>query len=457
MIYTMPVKFFVGDLLTRLFFAYVFVGMLLFAGGVFYFNNTGAEITEWIYHPLAPYVTGAAVTLLLAPIVVGGIRRIRRGVLTLTIDSETSRIVFGSVRRSEWRQIDHDYAFTDIGQIEVLRNYESRPNARRTGTVAVDSYELNLYFHTDDTWIGVTESRDRPQMQWEAKRISQLTRVPVTERNAPEMVGRGTTGTSDAIDRDATAHPPSAPPFLSENEREVVHRLEVKPGKLRAKLFPFHFQIADQPGQHLASLLMPVVSHFVNKVPYGKSLAAVRYLSADRDASETDRQTLVAELHQAGWRGERELVETVARVFDAHAGIGADRALIEDRAGRYYLWLGDRVRGLSWKYRINFFDVLERVIKDAPRRFAKYQQAPETLLKLQLSEAHSLKFILDVAAVVICGFAAWFSIISIRAGVGWGEPAVLAKGFVAALVTVTLIVCWQVLRRKLGRPTRRPE
>ena len=48
----MPVKFFVGDLLTRIFFAYVFLGMLLFAAGVFYFNNTNAEIAEWIYHPL---------------------------------------------------------------------------------------------------------------------------------------------------------------------------------------------------------------------------------------------------------------------------------------------------------------------------------------------------------------------------------------------------------------------
>ena len=140
-------------------------------------------------------------------------------------------------------------------------------------------------------------------------------------------------------------------------------------------------------------------------------------------------------------------METVARVFDAHAGIGADRALIEDRAERYYLWLGDRARGLVRKYRINFFEVLERVIKEAPKRFAKYQQAPETLLKLQFSEAYSLKFILDVAAVVICGFAAWFSIISIRAGVGWGGPAVLAKGIVAALVTVALIVSWQILRR----------
>ena len=190
---------------------------------------------------ITPYVAGAVVLLLLAPILVGVIRRVRSGAPTLTINSETGRIAFGSVRRGEWRQIDHDYTFTDLGQIEVLRNYESRPNARRTGTVALDSYELNLYFHTTDTWVGVTESRDRRQMQWESERISQLTKVPVTERNAPELAGRAPI--DRATDRGTSTGTPNRARVPVRKGTRGDPQPRGQAGQASSKGFPFHFQL----------------------------------------------------------------------------------------------------------------------------------------------------------------------------------------------------------------------
>ena len=231
---------------------------------------------------------------------------------------------------------------------------------------------------------------------------------------------------------------------------EVFHTLPVLQGKLRLKLFPFHFRVTDQIGQSMASLLSPVVSHMVNKLPLRKSASALRYLCSDRDTDGTARAGLVTGLHESGWHGEREVHDLLVHVFDAQSapvpGGNASRDLFE----RYYIRLADQVRNLAWKYRIVFLEHLERVCADAARRFDTYARQPGKLTGIQQSEAYAFRFIVGVAAVVICGATGAFSWLALRAGIRWGEPQVIVGGSIGAAVTLALALLARKLRRRMG-------
>jgi len=461
MVFRVPRRYFISDFLWKMFFLYVFIGMIVFAAGMLYFNNTDADLGALLQRPEAPYAAGAALLVLLAPVLIGLVRNGRRGLPCVHVDRERRTITFGEIRRRRWVKIDHEYQFTDLDEIEVLRNYETRWNARRTSTRPVDSYEINLHFRPDDRWIGITESLDRQLMKAQAGKIAEMTAARLIERNVTEMggvPGTGATPESRTTLRNAPAgadQPLGPPPFLSEKEAEIVHSLPVLEGKLRLKLFPFHFKLTDQMGQSIASLLMPLVSHLVNKVPAGKSAAAIHYLCSDRDASDTDRRAKVSSLVDAGWRGEREVYDVLARVCDAGSapviGGNASRDLYE----RYYMRLADQVRNLRWKYRVVFMEQLERVVAEAPDRFDSYALQPDKLTGIQESEAYAFKFILDVVALVIVGAAGAFSWFALRSGIKWGEPQVIVGGSVGAAVTLGLVYLWIRLRRRMGRKVRR--
>ncbi|MBU8912895.1 MAG: hypothetical protein KOO61_02660 [Spirochaetales bacterium] len=446
MVFRVPRGYFIMNFLWTMFFAYVFIGVIAFAAGTLHFNNTDADLGALLQRPEAPYATGAALLVLLAPVLIGVVRKTRRGLPCVHVDRECRTITFGETRRRRWAKIDHEYQFTDLDEVEVLRNYETRWNARRTATRPVDSYEINLHFRPDDRWIGITESLDRQLMKAQAGKIAEMTAARLIERNVTEMAG---------VLKAGGDQPLGAPPFLSEEEAEIMHSLPVLEGKLRLKLFPFHFKLTDQMGQSIASLLKPLVSHLVNKVPAGKSAAALHYLCSDRDASDTDRRANVARLIDAGWRGEGEVYDVLAHVCDAGSapviGGNASRDLYE----RYYMRLADQVRNLSWKYRVMFMEQLERVVAEAPDRFDSYVLQPEKLTGIQESEAYAFKFILDVAALVIVGAAGAFSWFALRSGIKWGEPQVTVGGSVGTAVTLGLVYLWIRLRRRMGRRVRR--
>ena len=235
----------------------------------------------------------------------------------------------------------------------------------------------------------------------------------------------------------------------------MLHSIKVIEGKLRLKLFPFHFRITDQMGQSLASLLAPLVSHFVSKVPPRKAAAALKFLSSDRDTGAAERRVLLSGLTDAGWHGEREVYHVLVHVFDAQSapiiGGSASRDLFE----RYYMQLADQIRNLNWKYRLVFIEQLERVVAEAPDRFESYALQPEKLTGIQQSEAYAFRFILDVAAIVICGATGVLSWFVLRSGIEWHELQVIVGGSVGAAITLALVALWIRLRRRMGRKVRR--
>ncbi|MCK4514785.1 MAG: hypothetical protein KAU31_05975, partial [Spirochaetaceae bacterium] len=87
--------------------------------------------------------------------------------------------------------------------------------------------------------------------------------------------------------------------------------------------------------------------------------------------------------------------------------------------------------------------------------FDSYSLQPEKLTGIQQSEAYAFRFILDVAAIVICGMAGVFSWFVLRSGIEWQEPQVIAGGGVGAAITLGLVHLWIRLRRKMGRRVRR--
>ena len=281
MVFRVPRQYFIGDFLWKMFFLYVFIGMIAFAAGLLYFNNTDADLGALLQRPEAPYAAGAALLVLLAPVLIGLVRSARRGLPCVHVDRERRTVTFGETRRRRWAKIDHEYQFTDLDEIEVLRNYETRWNARRTSTRPVDSYEINLHFRPDDRWIGITESLDRQLMKAQAGKIAEMTAARLIERNVTEM--GGVPGTGEGRPGPPTSNAPAGggqplgpPPFLSEKEAEILYSLPVLEGKLRMKLFPFHFKLTDQMGQSIASLLLPLVSHLVNKLPRPRSATSAR-------------------------------------------------------------------------------------------------------------------------------------------------------------------------------------
>ena len=343
MVFRIPRSYFISDFLWKMFFLYVFIGMIAFAAGMLHFNNTDADFGALLQRPEAPYFAGGALALLLAPVLIGLLHNIRRGLPCVHVDRDRRTITFGRLRRRRWIQVDHEYPFSDLDEVEVLRNYESRWNARRTTTIQRDSYELNLRFGPDNRWIGITEALDRQLMQAQATHIAEMTGASFVERNVTEMgaaPGAAIAGVALHFPAPGASEPP---PFLSGRDVEVIHSIRVIDGKLRLKLFPFHFRIADQIGQSLASLLAPLVSHFVNKVPASKSAAALKYLCSDRDASDTDSRHAIAPLTEAGWHGEREVYDVLVHVFDAQSAPIIGGSASRDVFERYYMRLADQI------------------------------------------------------------------------------------------------------------------
>ena len=77
----------------------------------------------------------------------------------------------------------------------------------------------------------------------------------------------------------------------------------------------------------------------------------------------SDRDEPVDQLREAGWHGPDEVYEVLVRV-------------------------------------------LERVVAESGARFDGYELRPERLRSIQQSQAYAFRFIIDVAAVVICGAVA---------------------------------------------------
>ena len=436
----MPRSFYTGRGFWRLFFIYVFIGMILFAAGTLYINNTQNNVFEVLQSPNMPLILTVTGAILLLPFLMSFVKNMRSGVPVLDIDGMTQRITFGLAGKKEWKKVDHEYTFADLAQVEVLRNHEFRAGGGSRGSVAFDSYELNLYFSPDDRWIGVTESRNRQRILGQAEDISRITGAGITDEN----VTRQRVVTRGREEPDFSA----PPPFLTKEDLTPVDRVDVIGLKLRLKLFPFRVRLTDTLGQQLADLLMPVVSHFVNKVGYRKSLPALEYLCSCRYSDPDARTASIRRLVEAGWQGEESLYSTIARIFDARTGFAPLTQPSRDAFERYYMQLNDRLYLLAKKYRIVLIEYLEKIIEQAPDRYAKYEMQPSRLKELQRSENYAFKFIVDIAALVICGFAAAFTVMALRAGVSWGEPGVTAGGVVSAVITITLIYAWFRFRRR---------
>jgi len=91
MVFRVPRGYFVSDFLWKIFFLYVFLGMILFAAGMFHFNNTDADFGALLRRPDAPYVGGGMLLVLLAPVVVGFVRNAWRGLPCVPASSGANR------------------------------------------------------------------------------------------------------------------------------------------------------------------------------------------------------------------------------------------------------------------------------------------------------------------------------------------------------------------------------
>ena len=445
----MPPRFHIGNVFWRMFFIYFFIFMIAVAVITLAVNNGGLDIASLIEHPQRDYYLAAAAAVIILPYLLAMILAFLKPHPVLEIDRLKQVIKAGYMRRGEWKSVVHEYRFVDLGAIEVLRNYEIHGRGYIGRSGRGDSYELNLYFHTDGLWLGISESTMRPKILEQASLVSGLTRVPYLENNergyspaaaAAEAVSEGRDEPPDAFN--------DLPPFVRARIGEPVHSIEVNSGKLRRKLLPFSFRLSDDAGRQFTALIMPVVSHFVNRVGYDKSLAAFEYMCSDRD--DPDRRERLRLLFDAGWRGEDELLATLSRVYDAATGPVPGLLANRDAFERYYMTLQDDIQVPVLKYRIIFFELLEEVIRGYPDRIDKYERDPGSLNKIQNSENYALRFMIGLgfgAVIVVFGF---FSGISLLFAYRAGGPEAFLGAAILSAITIALIWLRHRLRKKFG-------
>jgi hypothetical protein len=340
---------------------------------------------------------------------------------------------------------------------------------------------LNLYFPSNDVWLGITESRNRQHILDQAHQISKLTgvqfkennvtdgftfnssvttpleqeQIPVPESDLIEPVNPNGLSTK-SLKKNVMSHNPQAdmadlPPFVRDSIGEPVSSLAINAARLKQKRFPLKMSMTNQISQQFSTLISPVVSHMVNKVPYDKSLAALEYLCSDRDDSRMDREEKLRRLEKAGWQGEKELFLAITLIFDSQTGIGIGVGHAKDLFERFYMSLSDNIRIPGIKYRLILMEYIEKIITESPERYTLYEQNPDGFQAIQRSESYALKFIIDVAAVVICGMGGLISLMFLRTGISWREPSVIAGGVVSTGITIVLIYIWRKIRKKLGK------
>ncbi len=448
----MPSRFYVGTVFRRIFSIYALLFLVAFIGLILAVNNGNFEIEKLVEHPQRnQYFIIAAVVLLFSFILfmtIAGLKARPR----IEIDRMKQTITAGFYKKSGWESIVHEYRFSDIGAIEVLRNYEFREHGdvnpgiqgNNVGRTSVrDSYELNLFFHIDDFWLGITESRKRPKILEQADLISRLTEVPFKENNVSDQNSPLSAQAESPILDDL-------PPFLRERIGEKVHEVEVLPNKLKRKASPFNFEASDEIGQKFLDLVMPVISHFVNKIKYEKSLAALEYLCSDRD-DDNIREANVQKLKAAGWKDEDELSNLLTRIYDAMTGPIPGEMANNDTFERYYMSLKDRIFVPSVKYRIIFFEFMEKIIKSSTERITNYKRKPGSLNQIQNSENYALKFIIGLGFRIVIVIFGFFTIISLMFNFNPDSPLTLLQPIVLLGLTVGLIYLRRKLRKKFGK------
>ena len=488
--YTISHGYYTGQYLWRLFFFNVFIAMIMFAVATVYVNNTDFEIIDLVEDPLLPLYFGIAAAYLILPFVFFLIKGRRKPVPVILISRENGTITAGKMRGKNLTTIEHNYKISELETIEVLRNYETRGRPVSGGKVTTDSYELNLYFPSGDVWLGITESRNRQHILDQAHQISKLTGVPAKENNVTDGFtfdpsnSSGTTPSkqeqssgfeSDLIESVNPGVPVNSnglstqsfkknvmshnnpvdmadlPPFIRDLIGEPVSSLTINAAKLKQKRFPLKMSTTKKISHQFTPLISPVVSHMVNKVEYYKSLAALEYLCSDRYDSRMAREEKIHRLEQAGWQGEKELFLAITMIFDSQSGSVIEAGDARDMFERYYMGLSDDIYIPRIKYRLILMEYIEKIITESSDRYTLYEQNPDGFQAIQRSESYALKFIIDVAAVVICGMGCFISLFFIRTGIAWREPTVIAGGAVSTGITILLIYFWLKIRKKLGK------
>lgn len=457
----------VGNVFWGVFFSYVLLFMIAFAVLMLGVNNSGWDLTPLFQHEQREIIFIAGAAVLLLPFIILPVIASFKPYPAMNFNPSDRTITAGYKRGLDWKKVAHSYSFSDLDTIEVLRNYEFRTEGYIGRTGGNDAYELNLYFGKDDKWIGISESSRRQKILGQAEHLSTMTGVDFVENNLSDQYDSATASSaSRSFDRpmdESSYTSPSArsvksgsggtggpdeqtaplPPFLMDQMGEPVHSVEVVGSKLKRKGNPFRMKMTDKFGQGFQNHMMPLVSHLVNKESYERSYAALKFLCTDRD-DNSDRMERVAALKAGGWKSEDELLALMAIVYDARSGpvpgLNADRDSFE----RYYMTLKDQLRVPSVKFRVIFFEYMDKLIEQYPERIDFYEQNPGTLQQVQNSENYALRFILDVAAVVIIVlfyfiFGAIFSLFGSVVG------RILTVAAVAGMIYL-----WRRLRKKLG-------
>jgi hypothetical protein len=447
-----PSRFYVGKIFSRIFSIYALLFIVAFIVLILTVNNGNFEIANLVEHPqLYQYLFIAASGILFSFILfmtIAGIKARAR----IEINRNKQTITAGFYKKSGWKSIVHEYRFSDIGAVEVLRNYEFQGHGdvnpgiqgNNVGRTSVrDSYELNLFFHVDDFWLGITESRKRPKILEQADLISRLTRVQFKENNVSNQ-------NSPLSAQAKSPELQNLPPFLREQIGEKVHEVQVFPNKLKSKASPFKIEASDEIGQKFLDLVMPAISYFVNKIEYEKSLAALEFLCSDRENTNIRKEN-VQKLKAAGWKDEEELSNLLTRIYDANTGPVPGVMANRDTFERYYMSLKDRILVPSAKYRILFFEFLEKIIYSSAERITNYERKPGSLNQIQNSENYALKFIIGLGFGFVIVTFGFFTIISLIFYFNPDSPLTLLRPVILLGLTVGLIYLRRKLRKKFGK------
>ena len=453
----MPSSFHIGNIFWRLFFIYIFLGIIAFVTLTLGINNGNWNIVPFFEHPQRNTYLIAAGAILIFPYIFIMILAFLKPVPRLFINQEDKTITAGMYRRGFWKSVSYQYSFFDLGAIEVLRNYEHFGQGYIGRPAGNDSYELNLYFHSDNSWLGISESTRRQKILGQADLISRITGVPYKENNVSDNVDSVLTGGVQP-DQTEIQNPVRAeyaalnnlPPFILDRIGTPVHKIEVIQSKLKRKATPFNIKLSDEFGQKFLSLIMPVISHMVNKIEYSKSLAALEFLCSDRSDDSITREKKISELKNAGWRDEKELITVLSLLYDAQTGPIPGLTVNRDYFERYYMTLKDSIKIPSVKYRIIFFEYLETVIDESSERISTYEKNPEALKEIQNSENYALRFIIDLVFIIFIVISGFSFVGLLLSDFNFTSPMLIIRKLFSAGITVGLIYFWRRIRKKTG-------
>jgi len=421
--------------------------MIAFAVLTLGINNSDWDIIWLFQHPDRNLIFVVAATLIIIPFFLSILLAARKPFPVMTIDKAEKTIIAGYMRKGAWKRIEHQYSFSDLDVVEVLRNYEFKGQGYIGRPVVNDSYEINLHFSRDNKWLGISESTKRQKMLQLAKQISILTGTPFKEKNVTDMGNKPEDFSAEkSVEKPVQSQfgQGDLPLFLLDRIGDPVHSVEIHKGKLKSRGNPFAVKIGDEFGQKFLDLIMPLVSHLVNKEKYDRSLSALEFLCSDRDSDGISREGALKKMISGGWRSDDELLAKLAIVYDAQSGPIPGLSVNRDNFERYYMALKDRIKIPAVKYRIIFFEMMEKIIEQSSARIDYYNENPELLKGVQNSENYAMRFIFDIVAIVIIVFAFFI------AGSLFSFTGPIIGKILTVATLIGLIVLWRRLRKKLG-------